>query len=97
MCGKKDHFACDCPHQEAIQQLVAKRENAGACKSNKWKAKGKANTASTTTTVGTTNAARTQEATSVATSFLSSEAHVTHTWLCNTGASSSMSSNHLAF
>jgi len=104
-CGKKDHFAHNCPHQEAIQQLVAKRENAGAGKFNKWKAKGRANAATatnTTATMGTTNAAsgnatRTQEATSVATSFLSSEAHITHAWLCDTGASSSMSSDHSAF
>jgi len=104
-CGKKDHFACDCPHREAIQQLVAKRENAGTGKFNKWKAKGRANAAgaaNTTATTGTTdavssNAARTQEATGVATSFLSSEAHVTHAWLCDTGASSSMSSNRSAF
>jgi len=100
-CGKKDHFTCNCPHQEAIQQLVAKRENASTSKSNKWKANA-ANAANATTTVGTTNATsgnatKTQEATGVATSFLSSEAHVTHTWLCDTGASSSMSSNHLVF
>ena len=85
--------------------MVAKRENAGTSKFNKWKAKGRANaasTTSTTTTAGTTdamsgNATRTQEAASVATSFLSSEAHITHAWLCDTGASSSMSSDRSAF
>jgi len=40
---------------------------------------------------------KTQEVASVATSFLSSEVHITHTWLCDTGASSSMSSDHSVF
>ena len=105
-CGKKDHFARDCPHREAIQQLVAKRENTSTSKSNKWKAKAKANAAAATTTpvaaaadATSGNATKTQEAerTGVATSFLSGGTHITHAWLCDTGASSSMSGDCSAF
>jgi uncharacterized protein YidB (DUF937 family) len=41
-CGDKDHVACECPHREAVQQLVARRRNAGNGNSGRtWKGKGK--------------------------------------------------------
>jgi transposase InsO family protein len=108
-CGRRDHFVRECPHREAIQQLVNKRENAGNGKSGKWKGKGKANTTPTAAPAAPAasaapadtsgNPAKPQDAkrASVATSFLSGETYVTHAWLCDTGASSSMSSDRSAF
>jgi hypothetical protein len=41
-CGKKDHVARECPHREAVQQLVARQWNAGNGNGGRsWKGKGK--------------------------------------------------------
>jgi len=116
LCGNKDHLLCDCPHREAIQQLVSKQKNSGgggvknsggSGGNGKGKGKGCTNAADATTNANGTSSA-TSSATSadatkepeharVATLLLSNEMPVTHAWLCDTGASSSMSGNRSAF
>jgi hypothetical protein len=63
-CSDKGHVARDCPHREAVQQLVTRRRNAGNGNSNagkfrrvkgKGKGKGDANTAHTNSTGANNN------------------------------------------
>jgi len=109
-CGDKEHIQRDCPHREAIQQFVTKQKNRGNGGNNgnssygkyrkgKGKSNAKANTADATNTNATdTNGAdRTHETAGVATLLLSNKSHVTDIWLCDTGASSSMSGDRSVF
>jgi hypothetical protein len=119
-CGEKDHVACECPHREAVQQLVARRRNAGNGNGGRsWKGKGKdtarnatgdnvrsgANVADAHNSTNTNNSAnpnttsadRACEAAGVVALFLSNESHVADAWLCDSGASSSMSRDRSAF
>jgi hypothetical protein len=119
-CGEKDHVARKCLHQEVVQQLFARWQNAGNSNGGRsWKGKGKDTARNTTgdnarssaniadvhnsTNVNnsanpnTTSADRACEAAGVVALFLSNELHVTDAWLCDSGASSSMSGDRSAF
>jgi hypothetical protein len=111
-CGEKDHLSRDCLHREAVQQLITKRKNAGGGthksnnsnnnnnNNNKGKGKGTAAAAATDAAAASSTPkpqSQDTESAGVATSFLSDGSHVTHTWLCDTGASSTMSGDRSVF
>ena len=110
-CGDKDHVARDCPHREAIQQLVTKRKNAstgnggnnyGKSRRERGKNDAKASASAADASANATNAStstadRPNEVSGVASLLLSNESHVTDVWLCDSGASSSMSGDRSAF
>ena len=94
-CDQPGHFAKDCPYTEVIKQAVNLRIN-GSGKGNRYKGKGRAN--ANAANAGASNAPpSTQEIAGVASTFLSHELHPADVWLCDSGASSSMSSNRSAF
>ena len=119
-CDQPGHYTRDCPHFEAITQLVGQHIGASAGSNNGnsnssnsnnsnntgggWQ-RGRghgsnaanANATGTSSTGNTTPTLTTQETTGVATAFLSHESHTTDNWLCDSGASSSMSSTRSAF
>ena len=124
LCDSSDHFARDCPHREAITQLVVRRNgnnngngrgrrgrgngngngNSNGARANAASTSGTnagttADGASTNTSTSTTNAGNTpaQESAGVATLFLTSSSHLADSWLCDSGASSTMSSDRSAF
>ena len=111
-CGDKEHIQRNCPHQEVFQQFITKRKGAGNGSSGRYrrgkgrndaKAKANATDAAATnantnaTNANTTNTDRTHETAGVATLFLSNESRVTDIWLCDSGASSSMSGDRSVF
>ena len=110
LCGKKDNMQCNCPHQEATQQFVTKRRNGGNGSNGNgnggWgksqKGKGGVITSNTNaantnvTNMSNTSTGKTNETAGVAT-LLSNESCITDIWLCDSGASSSMSRDHSAF
>jgi len=120
-CHLPGHLSRDCPHGDAIKNLVARHTDPANTsgryvwiKGEKvWKpcsgrdSGNKTNSGMPASGAGTSgsnaalipsiaNASITMEAAGVATSFL---LHVSHTsnWLCNSGASSSMSGDHSIF
>jgi transposase InsO family protein len=126
LCSLAEHFACDCHHRKAINQLVAQQNsnstgNGNSTGSGRRKphgnstSNGGSNTqavvsptsgTSATRTTGTGSASNcttanavtaTQETAGVATLFLTSTSHLADVWLCDSGASSSMSGDRSAF
>lgn len=47
-CNERDHISRDCPHREAVQQLIMKRKKAGGHRFNNSKGKGKGTAAERT-------------------------------------------------
>jgi hypothetical protein len=107
LCQSPEHFARDCPHREAIKNLVTNRNNGRGRGRGRGRGFGfgsggasRANAASSSTsTTPNDNAstAGTQEVVGIATLLLSNESHVTDSWICDSGASCSMSGDHSAF
>ena len=109
LCQSPDHFAKDCPHRDAIVSLVTRRNDSrgrrGRGCGNGFGSSTQAHTASSirTSTSKTANhnagtsKSTSQETAGVASAFLSCDLHTTDIWLCDSGASSSMSSNRSAF
>jgi len=98
MCKGTGHITANCPHHEAITQLIV-RQNAASTRGRgkgKWKNNipGHANA---TTPSDTTASQPTKETARVATLFLSSSSHLPNNWLCDSGASSTMSGTCSAF
>ena len=90
----------DCPHRDAVQELIAKRKNAGGnSHKSKWKGKGNATAAVAAADANAADKSQTQKAERVGlvAVFLSNEVHIAHAWLCDTVASSTMSGNRSAF
>ena len=111
LCGEKDHIQRDCPHREAAQQFVTKRKNGGNGSGSSngngnggWRSrKGRGNattfnaSAANTNVTNVNSANKAHETAGVATLLLSNESRVADVWLCDSGASSSMSGNRSAF
>jgi hypothetical protein len=119
LCSATDRFARDCPHREAISQLVTRRTSNSNGNDHRRKGRGAGNgngaQANAASTSGTNNAATTsntnatngtgasttnapaQETAGVATLFLTSSSYLADSWLCDSGASSTMSSDRSAF
>ena len=104
-CGDKEHIQCDCPRQEAFQQFITKQKGTSNGSSGRY-CRGKARndtkananaTDATAANANTTSADRTHETTGVATLFLSNELRIADVWLCDSGASSSMSGDRSVF
>ena len=112
LCQSSDHFAKDCPHRGAITSLVTKRNadyrsRRGRGRGSSSGGLPRANAATSGPSTGMTptsdnasdnaNTAGTHETAGVATLLLSNELHVADDWLCDSGASSSMSGDRSAF
>jgi hypothetical protein len=111
-CDQPGHFADACPHLEAIKQLISQCGNASSSNYRGSRHRGRghngtntANASATGTGSGSngnssSNTAPTspaQETAGVASIFLSNESCIANNWLCDSGASSTMSSNCSAF
>jgi len=109
LCQSPDHFAKDCPHRNMIASLVTRcndsRGRRGRGHSNGFGSSTQAHTASSirtsTSTTANNNAgtskSTSQETAKVASAFLSCDLHTADIWLCDSGASSSMSSDCSVF
>jgi hypothetical protein len=82
------HLAKDCPYAEDIKRAVNTRLNA-----SKKKGKGRANAVANSADAGS----NTVESAGVASSLLSHHSRSTDVWVCDSGASRSMSNNRSAF
>ena len=111
LCQSLDHFARECPHHDAITNLISRR-NDGKGKKGKGRGNGHGGTTqvNTTSTSGTSSSSigaandnanadkpASQETAMVASAFLSSDSHTADVWPCESGASSSMSNDGSAF
>jgi len=97
-CKGTGHIAANCPHHEAITQLIVRR-NAASTHGHgkgKWRSNtpGHANAATPSDTAASQPM---KETAGVATLFLSSSSHLPNDWLCDSGASSTMSGTCSAF
>ena len=109
LCWALGHIARDCPHCNAIVSLIHHCNHEG--KGKRGRGCGNSNWNSNSTSSGTNmqaNAASSmampannkpayQEAARVASASLSHDSRNTDVWLCDSGASSSMSNTHSAF
>ena len=90
-CDQCGHLAKDCPFVEDIKRAVNTCMNAAKKKAHTHAA---ANTANTVSGAMSSSA---HESAGVASSFLSHQSPSTDVWVCDSGASSSMSKNQSAF
>jgi len=98
MCKGTGHITANCPHHKAITQLIV-RWNAASTHGH-GKGKWRSNTprhANAATLSDTTASQPMKETAGVATLFLSSSSHFPNDWLCDSGASSTMSGTCSAF
>ena len=99
-CDSPSHLAPACPHASAIKDVVAKRN--AARKEKTWKKKSKPSTSSPSSSADAADASTSSdplasESAGVAACFLTTAGPVSNDWLCDTGASCSMSGRRSAF
>jgi len=98
MCKGTGHIAANCPHHEAITQLIVRWNAASTCGCGKGKWKNNIpRHANAATPSDTATSQPMKETARVATLFLSSSSHLPNNWLCDSGASSTMRSTCSAF
>ena len=118
LCKSPNHFEKDCPHRDAITNLISRRNGGGDGRGRRGRGRGNghsgnghANVASTTNNMNETSTSPTtatngnasankspsQESAGVASALLSRDSHLANIWLCDSGASSSMSCVRSAF
>ena len=98
-CDLPGHVAASCPHASAIKDIVTKW-NAAYREKKPRRSRNQATTSPSTSTANVTTSipdTSHNETAGVATSFLSSVDPVTDDWLCDSGASCSMTSRQSAF
>ncbi len=90
-CDSPGHLAPACPHTGAIKDIIAKCNTAH--KERKKKFKTLSSSSAATADTNTASDPLAPESASVAACFLTTAGPVSNKWLCDTGASCSMSSN----
>jgi len=109
-CDSPDHLSRDCPHAGAVKDLIAKRNAASHSGGGRRKYKQHPSTSGSnhnamSTHSATANATSThsaaahasEESAGVATAFLIGSSPITDSWICDSGASSSMTGCRSAF
>ena len=97
-CKGTGHTTANCPHQKAITQLIVRQNAASTHGHGKGKWKNNIPRHANAATLSDTTASQPMKETAgVATLFLSSSSHLPNNWLCDSGASSTMSSTCSAF
>jgi Zinc knuckle len=92
-CDQRGHLSKECPYAEDIKRAVNTRISAA-----KKKGKARTNAVANAADAGSSAASSsTQESAGVASSFLSHQSSSTDVWVCDSGASSSMSNSRSAF
>ena len=106
ICRLLGHLAKDCPHAEALERFIAQRvasssSTTGGKDKRKFKNRpaqnGTPTSSSNAANASSTTASTTFDSAGVASSFLSHDSRATNGWLCELGATSTMSSSRSFF